>query len=79
LKKISNPRKSIISFGAEFDVDTVKDFLNFLYTGSLKSTDGVHQLSQLATMYEVETLKNVCQQINRAPDVEELTDCLIQL
>jgi hypothetical protein len=77
--KISNIRKSIVTFGAEFDVDTVQHFLNFLYTGSLKTTDNVQQLGKLATMYEVETLKNICQLINCVPDVEELTDYLLQL
>jgi speckle-type POZ protein len=83
LSKISNVSKSIVTFGAEFDVDTVKNFLNFLYTGSLKSTDNVQQLSKLATMYEVETLKNVCQPFQHIyanqPDVEEVTDYLLQL
>jgi hypothetical protein len=79
LNKISNANKSIVTFGAEFDVDTVKHFLNFLYTGSLKTSARSKQLSKLATMYGVETLKNMCQQINHVPDVEELTNCLIQL
>jgi hypothetical protein len=79
VSKISSGTKSEVYFQEEFDVEIVKNFLNFLYTGSLKSTDGVHQLSQLATMYQVETLKNVCQ-LNisaSSPDVEELTNCLI--
>jgi hypothetical protein len=84
LNKISNVSKSIVTFGEEFHVDTVKNFLNFLYTGSLKTTDdNVQQLSKLATMYEVETLKNVCQPFQlinaNPPDVEELTDYLLQL
>jgi speckle-type POZ protein len=84
LSKISNTGgKSIVTFGAEFDVEVVKNFLNFLYTGSLKSTDNVQQLSKLATMYEVETLKNVCQPFQlinaNPPDVEEVTDYLLQL
>jgi hypothetical protein len=84
LNKISHTAgKSIVTFGAEFDVDTVKHFLNFLYTGSLKSTDNVQKLSKLATMYKVETLKNVCQPFQlinaNPPDVEELTDYLLQL
>jgi hypothetical protein len=79
LSKISNTSKSIVTFEAEFDVDTVKHFLNSLYTGSLKTTDSVQQISRLATMYQVETLKNVCQLINRVPDVEELSDSLIQV
>jgi hypothetical protein len=80
ITKISNATKSIVTFGAEFEVDTVETFLNFLYTGSLKTTGGGQQLSKLATMYEVETLKNVCQLMNpNSSDVEELTNGLIQL
>jgi hypothetical protein len=80
LNKISHAGKSIVTFGAEFDVDTVKNFLNFLYTGSLKTCARSKQLSKLAKMYGVETLKNVCQLLNvNSSDVEELTNCLIQL
>jgi hypothetical protein len=79
LSKISNTEKSIVIFKAEFDVEIVKNFLRFLYTGSLKTTDGGHQLGKLATKYQVETLKNVCQLINRVPDIEELSDSLIQV
>jgi speckle-type POZ protein len=84
LKKINKTAgKSIVTFGAEFEVDTVKNFLNFLYTGSLKTTDNVQQLSKLAAMYQVETLKNVCQPFQlinaNPPDVEEVTDYLLQL
>jgi hypothetical protein len=75
--------KSIVTFGAEFDVEVVENFLNFLYTGSLKSSASVHQLSKLAAMYQVETLKNVCQPFQlinaNPPDVEEVTDYLLQL
>jgi hypothetical protein len=72
--------KPIVTFEPEFDVDTVKTFLNFLYTGSLKTSARSKQLHKLAKVYEVETLKNVCQLINaNSSDVEELTNCLIQL
>jgi hypothetical protein len=72
--------KPIVTFGAEFDVEVVKNFLNFLYTGSLKTCARSKQLSKLATMYGVETLNNVCQLLNaNSSDVEELTNCLIQL
>ncbi|EFX82533.1 hypothetical protein DAPPUDRAFT_101112 [Daphnia pulex] len=80
LNKISKTaEKSIVTFGAEFDVTIIKNFLSFLYTGSLKTTDSGQKLIRLATMYQVETLKNVCQLIVSAssPDVEELTICLI--
>ncbi|XP_046458914.1 uncharacterized protein LOC124205516 [Daphnia pulex] len=81
LRKISNTAgKPIVTFGSEFDVEIIKNFLNFLYTGSLKTTEGAKQLSKLAKMYQVETLKNVCQLnvSDSSPDVEELTNnCLI--
>jgi hypothetical protein len=81
LSQITNTKKSIVKFEAEFDVKIVKHFLNFLYTGSLKTSASGQQLSKMATMYEVETLKNVCQQLINAnpPDAEELTNFLLQL
>ena len=72
------------TFEEEFDVDTVKHFLNFLYTGSLKtffseSNKNYQQLLKLATTYEVETLKNIYQRVDRVPDVEELTNSMLEL
>ncbi len=72
--------KSIVRFEKEFYVEVVKNFLNFLYTGRLESSASVHQLSKLATMYQVETLKNVCHLLNaNTPDAEELTNYLLEL
>jgi hypothetical protein len=80
LNKINNTEKSIVTFGAEFEVEIVENFLNFLYTGRLESSASVHQLSQLATMYQVETLKNICQVLSaEPPDSENVTDYLLQL
>jgi hypothetical protein len=83
LNKISDTGKSVLTFGSEFDVEIVKFFLNFLYTGSLETfsseSPDYKQLLKLATQYEVETLKNMCQLANHVPDVEELTNCLLQL
>jgi hypothetical protein len=80
LNNFSNTGKPIVRFEAKFDVEVVKNFLNFLYTGSLKTTEGAKQLSQLATMYQVETLKNVCHLLNaNTPDAEELTNYLLEL
>jgi hypothetical protein len=85
LNKIINTRKSNVTFGTKFGVNIVKHFLQFLYTGSLetsasKDTD-YKQLLELATMYEVETLKNFCQVVNAfVPlDVEDLTSSLLEL
>ncbi len=78
--KIKITEKYRVTFEAEFDVEVVRHFLNFLYTGSLKSTDGVHQLSKLAAIYQVDTLKNVCQLLNASPpDAEEITNYLLEL
>jgi hypothetical protein len=80
LRKINNTGKSTVTFGAEFDVETVKNFLKFLYSGSLDSSASHKQLLELATTYKVETLKSMCQLANGAPlDVEDLTSCLLQI
>jgi hypothetical protein len=82
-KTSSNTEKSIITFGSEFEVEIVEHFLSFLYFGRfrrLESSVSFHQLGKLATMYHVETLKNVCQLLNASrPDAENLTDYLLQL
>jgi hypothetical protein len=80
LNKISNTEKSIVTFGEEFDIDIVHYFLKFLYTGRLKTSAKVKQMSQLATMFKVETLKNICQLLSaKPPDGEELTNFLLDL
>jgi hypothetical protein len=81
LNKINNTaEKSIVTFGEEFDKDIVRYFLKFLYTGRLKTSAKVTQMSQLAAMYEVETLKSVCQLLNaNPPDAEEVTNHLLEL
>jgi hypothetical protein len=83
LNKVSSATKSSVNFGKEFNVDTVKLFFHFLYTGSLEYANkdtNYKQLLELATMYEVETLKNCCQVANVVPpDVEDLTSTLLEL
>jgi speckle-type POZ protein len=77
---ISNAEKSIVTFGVEFDKDVLHYFLKFLYTGRLKVCPKVMQMSQLAAMYEVETLKNICQLlIASPPDAEQVTNYLLEL
>ena len=71
------------TFEEEFDVDTVKHFLNFLYTGSLETffSESINykQLFKLATLCEVETLKKICQVADRAPpDVEAVTARMLE-
>jgi hypothetical protein len=84
LNKVSNATKSIVYLSEEFDVNTVTLFLQFLYTGSLETSaskdTNYKQLLELATMYEVETLKNFCLVASAVPpDVEDLTSSLLEL
>jgi hypothetical protein len=85
LSKISNTAgKFIVTFGVEFDENVVYCFLNFLYTGRLEWSPEwnakVMQLSKLAAMYEVETLKNISQPLNASPpDAEQVTNFLLEL
>ena len=80
LRKTRSTGKSTFTFGTQLDVEMVKNFFKFLYTGLLESSASNKQLLELATQYEVETLKNICQLANGAPlDVEEFTDSLLQL
>ena len=80
LRKTRSIGKSTFIFGTQLDVEMVKNFFKFLYTGLLESSASNKQLLELATQYKVETLKNICQLANGAPlDVEEFTDSLLQL
>ncbi len=57
--------KYVFRFEAEFDAAVVENFWNFLYTSSLETFAckyiNYKQLLKLATLFEVETLKNICQ------------------
>ena len=77
--KISDTGKSVLTFDVKFNDDIVKNFLKFLYTGSLESSASNKQLLELATQYKVETLKNVCQLADHVPDVEKFTNSVLQL
>jgi hypothetical protein len=82
--KTNDTGKSVLTFDGEFDVVVVENFLNFLYTGSLetfasKSIVNYKQLFKLATLYEVETLKNICQVANNVPVVQDFPNSLMKL
>jgi speckle-type POZ protein len=79
--KTNDTGKSVLTFDGEFDVVVVENFLNFLYTGSLEtfSSKSINykQLFKLATLYEVETLTNICQVANNVPEVEDFPNSLM--
>ena len=62
LSKISPSGKFTLQIGAdEVDFSVVEHFLNYLYTGTLSISANNKQLLALAEMYQVETLKEICQ------------------
>jgi hypothetical protein len=82
MSDVENP--PVIKFEPEFDVGVVKIFLNFLYTASLgisttSKVTNYKQLLKLATLYEVETLQSIVQVTDDISDVEEFTDCLLDI
>ena len=82
-KTRSTARKPVVTLDREFDVAVVENFLNFLYTGSLETfackSINYGKLLKLATTYEVETLKNICQLANSVVNVEQFTGTLLKL
>ena len=55
----------------------MEEFLKYLYNGSLEISANNKQLLALAEMYQVETLKEICQLVVREVDVEDITDRLL--
>jgi hypothetical protein len=83
LNRTKSAGKSVVKFGAEFDVDLVKCFLKFMYTGLLESTVKTYinyeQLLKLASKYNVWTLKDICTLVNNLPDNDQFTSSLLEL
>ena len=72
--KMSNTGKSKLTFCAdEVDLSVVEHFLRYLYTGTLSISANNKQLLALAEMYQVETLKKICQLAVRVSDVDDIT------
>lgn len=69
--------KFSISIGGDFDFVIVQQFVAFLYTGILNISPANEQLLEVAKMYEVETLKKICQLANQIPNAEEITTSLL--
>ena len=57
----------------------MEEFLKYLYNGSLEISANNKQLLALAEMYQVETLKEICQLAVREVDVEDITSSLLAL
>lgn len=67
--------KSSIVIDENMDINVVKHFLKFLYTGCLEISATNKQLLELSKIYEVETLMKICQVANCiSPDVTSKLD-----
>ncbi len=61
----------------DVDPNIFRLFLEFLYTGPLKSFEETEQLFTLADKYQVETLMTLCQPTDESVDVEDFTKALL--
>ncbi len=80
LSKIENTGKSTLTISADWNFDIVEHFLKFLYTGILDISASNKELLALADLFEVVTLRKMCQSAsNRGMNVESITTSLIAL
>ena len=78
--KMSNSGTSKLTFDAdEVDLSVVEHFLRYLYTGTLSISANNKQLLALAEMYQVETLKKICQLAVRVSDADDITTSFLAL
>ena len=73
---------SVESFTGRIRIDNVdaavfKEFLYFLYTGTLKSSANSQSLLNVAIRYEVETLIQICRIANEELGVDEILNFII--
>ena len=77
LSNISNTGRPTLTIRADVEFTIMEEFLKYLYNGSLEISANNKQLLALAEMYQVETLKEICQLAVREVDVEDITDHLL--
>ena len=80
LSKVSTTGKYTLTIGAdEVDFFVVLHFLKYLYTGTLSISANNKQLLALAEMYQVETLKEICQLAVCVSDAEGITTSFLAI
>ena len=79
LSKISNTRKSKLTINLDVDDHILYHFLKYLYTGSLSISANNKQFLSLAEMYQVKTLKKICQLAVHESDVVDIKYSLFAL
>ena len=80
-KKSDTGKTTTLKIGAdEVDFSVVEHFIKFLYTGTLSTSANNKQLLALAEIYQVETLKKICQlAVRESSNVEDITTSLLAL
>ena len=61
------------------DFSVAEQFLKYLYTGTLSISANNKKLLALAEMYQVETLKKMCQLAVHVSDAEDITTSFLEL
>ena len=80
LSKISLKGRSTLTIGADkVDFSVVEHFLKYLYMGTLEISANNKQLLALAEMYQVETLKEICQLAVRVSDAKDITTSFLAI
>ena len=79
LSKISNTGRPTLAIGEDVDFSVAEQFLKYLYTGTLSISANNKKLLALAEMYQVETLKKMCQLAVHVSDAEDITTSFLEL
>jgi speckle-type POZ protein len=69
---IDDGRLSIIDIGEDVDPDVFQDFLVFVYTGRLRTTENMAELWAAANKYDVKTLERIGESAKGRTAMEEL-------
>ena len=72
-KTLINNTGRNLTINEDVDFSVVQQLLKYLYTGTLEISANNKQLLELAKMYQVETLKEICQLAVRVFDAEDIT------
>jgi len=64
---------------SDIEASVFAHFLSFLYTGRLKTSANNKKLLLAAEKYQVETLKNICEQATQETDIDKLTSAVMFL
>jgi speckle-type POZ protein len=74
--KVDVPDKPSVTF--EMNLEVVNHFMTFLSRGSLDSSVNIRQITALAELYEVGTLKRICELNRNVPlDIDEVATFLL--